>query len=340
MDSTLNENIVVLSANCQGLRDFKKRSDVLDYFKSKQASIICLQDTHWVNNDEKQIKSTWNNDVIINGAKTNSRGVAILFNNNFEYSIINVDRDDIGNYLIVDIKISEITIKLINIYAPNNDNPRFFQILKEKLAKNEQDYNIICGDFNLVLDLKLDCSNYINTNNPQARKTVLDLMSNNNMTDAYRFFNPNKTRFTWRRKRPLKQARLDYFLISNTFCDLVSGSDILPGYRSDHSLIKLNIQINKFKKGKSTWKFNTSLLKIPEYLALINNCIQSVIHRYALNVYDLHYLDSNNSNDIQFKIDESTFLEVLLLEIRGETIAFASRRKKHSLNWKIPLYKR
>ena len=323
MHPIIGERLVVLSANCRGLRDFKKRIDVLNFFKAKNASIICLQDTHWLSNDDKKIKMIWNNDILINGAKSNLRGVAILFNN-----ILNVEKDEIGNYIIVDLKLGDITIKLVNIYAPNTDNPRFFQNLKSKLDQNEQEYTIICGDYNLILDSKLDCSNYTNLNNPQARKSVLDLMHDKHLIDAYRLHNPQKTRYTWRRKNPLKQARLDYFLISDTLCDLVSNSDIIPGYRSDHSIIKLDISINKFERGKGTWKFNTSLLKLPEYLTLINSIIENLILRYALPVYDLNYLTIAERSEIQFQIDDCLFLETLLLEIRGETIAFASRRKK------------
>ena len=44
----LLNKIVVLSANCRGLQNMKKRQDVLTYFKEMNANIICLQDTHWI----------------------------------------------------------------------------------------------------------------------------------------------------------------------------------------------------------------------------------------------------------------------------------------------------
>ena len=137
--------------------------------------------------------------------------MAILFNNNFEYNITNIEKDDIGNYLIVDLKLSDFTLKLINIYAPNVDSPHFFRNLKTKLEHNRQNYTIICGDYNLILDPKIDCSNYINLNNPQARKVVLDLMRDQSLIDVYRSLNPQKTRFTWRKKKNTETGQVRLF---------------------------------------------------------------------------------------------------------------------------------
>ena len=41
----------MLSPNCQELHNCEKRSDVLRYFKEKNAAIVCLQDTHLTAND-------------------------------------------------------------------------------------------------------------------------------------------------------------------------------------------------------------------------------------------------------------------------------------------------
>ena len=80
-----NNPIVVLSANCQGLRNKHKRIDVFQFLKEKKAHIICLQDTHLTEKDEKIIKHEWAGECIIHGNRTNARGVLILFNSKFEY---------------------------------------------------------------------------------------------------------------------------------------------------------------------------------------------------------------------------------------------------------------
>ena len=80
--------VKVLSANCQGLQNKQKRTDVLGYFTQKDANILCLQDTHWTEKDLKDIKNIWSADCYIHGSKTNATGVAILFRNNFEYEVL------------------------------------------------------------------------------------------------------------------------------------------------------------------------------------------------------------------------------------------------------------
>ena len=121
------EELLVLSANCQGLQNKQKRMDVLDYLGKTNASIICLQDIHWASNDESIVRSMWKGDVILNGESSNSRGVAILLNTNFEYSIISIYKDKEGNMISLDLNFGDTSIKLINMYAPNKDSPEFFE---------------------------------------------------------------------------------------------------------------------------------------------------------------------------------------------------------------------
>ena len=48
----------------------------------------------------------------------------------------------------------------IKNYGPNVDNPNFFQSVSDKIVELENNSIVWCGDFNLVLDPKLDYKNY------------------------------------------------------------------------------------------------------------------------------------------------------------------------------------
>ena len=52
-------SIHVLSANCQSLQNIQKHTDVLTYLKETNASIVCIQDTHWVKRDISKMKAIW-----------------------------------------------------------------------------------------------------------------------------------------------------------------------------------------------------------------------------------------------------------------------------------------
>ena len=87
------------------------------------------------------------------------------------------------------------------------------------------------------------------------------------MIDIWRVRNPEKTRFTWRRTKPVIQSRIDRFYISDTMQYNISKTDIIPGIHSDHSAIVLSIKPTKSLEegGPNFWKFNNSLLKNDDF---------------------------------------------------------------------------
>ena len=129
---------------------------------------------------------------------------------------------------------------------------------------------------------------------------------------------------------PIKQARLDFFLVSENLLPSITCSKIEPSYKSDHSFPKIVFKINHFKKGKGLWKFNNSLLHEREFLDMIQKTIVNVKSQYCLPVYDLNSIENIPNSEIQFSINDQLFLETLLIEIRGKTISYASFRKRQS----------
>jgi exonuclease III len=63
----------------------------------------------------------------------------------------------------------------------------------------------------------------------------------NNLTDRFRELYPDLKRYTWRKRTPLKQARLDFFLISQSFNYQVHDVKIINSYRSDFLIVSLTI---------------------------------------------------------------------------------------------------
>jgi hypothetical protein len=58
-----SNEIKILTVNHQVLGDYSKRSDVLNYFKTKKHNIYFLQDTHFTYSEENSIESQCNNDI-------------------------------------------------------------------------------------------------------------------------------------------------------------------------------------------------------------------------------------------------------------------------------------
>ena len=61
-----------------------------------------------------------------------------------------------ARFLIFDLTTNDVNMTLANIYAPNEDNPAFFEDLFYRLSDFNCDDIVIGGDFNLVFDLEKD----------------------------------------------------------------------------------------------------------------------------------------------------------------------------------------
>lgn len=229
--------------------------------------------------------------------------------------------------MALDVVIENHKLTLISLYGPNTDSPDFYEQISTIIDDFGNSSYIICGDFNLVLNPEIDCFNYVNINNPKARKTVLQLIENKNMVDCFREHNPDIKRFTWRKKKPLKQARLDFFLISDNLLPSLNKSNIESSYRSDHSITTLQLTFNDFQRGRGLWKFNNSLLNDIEFLDTIKNKILDVKKQYAVPVYNKDRISDINDNEITFTIDDQLFLETLMMELRGKCISYGSYKK-------------
>ena len=91
--------LALLTINVNGMRDNMKSDLVFNWLVGKKFNLICLQETHCVNNDIDRWNSEWKNqrggDSNWNCGSNESRGVAILhsnfFSNNLHFLIILVE---------------------------------------------------------------------------------------------------------------------------------------------------------------------------------------------------------------------------------------------------------
>ena len=99
---------------------------------------------------------------------------------------------------------------------------------------------------------------------------LMSITSENDLCDIYRVRNPDMVRFTWHRKTPFKQRRLDLFLISDSLQKNVELVDIIPSVQSDHSVVKIKVCSSKENaRGPSHWKFNNSSVNNRQFVDLL-----------------------------------------------------------------------
>ena len=117
------------------------------------------------------------------------------------------------------------------------------------------------------------------------------------------------------------------FLISSCLEGYTGRTEIQPGYRSDHSIITLHLDISKQSRGRGLFKFNASLLNDSKYVSMVKSTIKTTVCEYALPIYREEYI-KHNPTEVQLNISSSLFLEVLLLTLRRETVSFGIRKKQ------------
>ena len=315
--------------NCRGLGNSQKRKDVLNYLNGKHANICCLQDTHFVPEIEYAVKLEWSGNCLFANKHSNARGVAVLFDKNCQCEVKKQICDKKGNYVALSLCIGRFEFSLIALYAPNDDCPSFFEEIENIILDLNDPLVILCGDWNLLQDLELDSCNYVRLNNKNAQHKVLEMKNSFDLIDPWRSTYPDLKQYTWRQTNPLKQGRLDYFLISNQLYSLVSDCQIHNSYRSDHAMISLDLLLDSGQKRYRFWRFNNSFLKDDEYVLTVKDKIKEITLSYIdKNVHGNARYEDIEKIKCRFIIDDQIFFEILLMELRACTIVYGDIKKK------------
>ena len=161
-----------------------------------------------------------------------------------------------------------------------------------------------------MIDENLDKKNGLSNTHIKCRNKILNIIKNYNLIDIWRISNPQKRKYTWNSNtKPPIFCRLDYFLVTDTFRNLINKSTIQQGYKTDHSLISLNINFSIQKRGPGYFKLNNSLILDDNYNTNIIKCIN----------------DTVNSNRLA---KPEILWELIKGNIRNYTIKFASSKRK------------
>ena len=104
----------------------------------------------------------------------------------------------------------------INYYAPNEEKDQLKVLddlnhILDNIDISEDTILVWGGDFNFIFDIGSDADGRSPKLKLKSICKVSSIMSENDLCDIYRIRNPETKRFTWRRKTPFKQRRLNYF---------------------------------------------------------------------------------------------------------------------------------
>ena len=100
-------------------------------------------------------------------------------------------------------------------------------------------------------------------------------------------------------------------MISSSLITAITNADILPGYRTDHSLITIHLAGNNNPRGPGFWKLNTSFLLDSEYIETIKKTIDEVS------------MENRNNDDV----DVVLLWDTMTMQILSRSLKYAREKK-------------
>ena len=126
---------------------------------------------------------------------------------------------------------------------------------------------------------------YVRENNIQAKKKVVEFIELFELIDPWRCSYPAARKYSWRStKKPFQFSRLDFFIVSLAVYAKILKQNYKPGYRTDHSLVYIEIDLAKSVRGKGFWKINVSFLHDKEYVDIVKREIQETVKDYSIQI--------------------------------------------------------
>ncbi len=231
-----------------------KISSIVGY----KSDIILLSDVR-LNGRDRTISDRFKlNYKMYHNSTMNRRGVAVLFSNHLDLTVMETAADPHENILLMKVKINNQELIVGSIYGPNDNNcDHFFNFITETCMRWGNIPKLIGGDWNATLS----CEN-VNENidvlfmrdipSRYRSERVADLCENLDMSDPFRTLHPDSREFTYLPSGVLRnnRSRIDYFLVSQEFYSCIKSCSIAQGFcrkSFDHKPIFLT---TKKKQGK------------------------------------------------------------------------------------------
>ena len=254
---------------------------MFDLIEKSSCDICFVQETLVVSDSGiNSLSRRWLGRSFWSPANGKQGGVAVLFSPRCDSQVLSWRKDSLGRIISILIKIDNVNLNLVNIYAPTNltDRKIFFDSLHDFFFPSAA--LIIGGDFNCY-DKALDKFG----GNLSVHKDYDDLKTTFRLLDVWRRLHPNSREFTWFNSDMSIGSRLDKFLISKDLFQPSFLCDITPCPLSDHDFVSFVFDIPEcIKHGPGVWKLNNSLLSDEKFCKLIRETILE--HIEFLSAFD------------------------------------------------------
>lgn len=190
-----------------------KCSRVFSHLKTLSSDIIFLQETHLRTSDHIRLRKQWIGQVYHSSFNNKSRATAILIHKRVMFLAGQVISDPEGRFVIVGGVLFHTPVVLVNVNAPNWDNPTFMSMLFSKIPNLDTHHLIFGGDLNCVIDNNLDISVTKSTSSSTMSRSLISLTNQIGCVDPWRFFHPSDKVFSFFFSVHHVYSRIDNFFL-------------------------------------------------------------------------------------------------------------------------------
>ena len=282
MDTRLNK-IVLISLNVNGIKNKIKRHKILLYLKSLNCDIAMLQETHLNVTEAKKLRQNWVGQLFSSPGGKASRGVSILISKNMPFKSSSVHVDQEGRYIIVSGWLQNEKVTLVNVYAPNILQSKFFASLCPTIARSTEGPLIIGGDFNSVCDPILDRSSQPLPSDKNISTALREFQSELGITDIWRLVHPDVREYSFYSGAHNSYSRIDYIMMSSNLIQNVLEIKMNSILVSDHAAVSVTFFPPTNPCKSKQWRLNTMLLKNENCTLPIKDKIIIIINLYSVS---------------------------------------------------------
>ncbi|XDV36014.1 hypothetical protein PO909_005868 [Leuciscus waleckii] len=139
----------VVSWNVNGLNGAIKRTKCLDYLRTKQASVVLIQESHLKACDVHRFQNRHYKLVYFSSSTKKTKGVLILVVRRLPFSI-HCSKSDAEGRITCILGTWYNRCAFVSVYAPNEHDSEFYQQLVRMILSFSNYYLVIGSDFNAV----------------------------------------------------------------------------------------------------------------------------------------------------------------------------------------------
>uniref|UniRef100_A0A803TZ67 Reverse transcriptase domain-containing protein n=1 Tax=Anolis carolinensis TaxID=28377 RepID=A0A803TZ67_ANOCA len=251
------------SNNVNGLNCPQKRNKIFSQLKKQKYDVIALQESHISQRFVALLSQKALGKEYYSAAPDKKKGVVIYVKNNIPSELAFKDTE--GRIVAIRIERGGHRLLICNIYSPNGSKGKFVKKLRELIGEQKFDDLILLGDFNGVIDNKIDrqiqSKKKGQENLGQLPQSFINLKKEYDLVDIWRLYHGTEKDYTYFSSRHNNWSRIDMIWSTKTISTKINKISILPRKDTDHCPLELKLN---YKPGMKKWRLNENLLQKEE----------------------------------------------------------------------------